>query len=178
LLAFAATPLAAAEPVPVPAFRSVELRGGGSVIIRPGPAQQVTIVEGSSQFTRMRVDGSGKLKIDACNERCPRHYRLTIEIRSPSVPDAAIAGGGTITAAPGFAPQGEIAVAVNGGGQIDVRALSVANVSAAVNGGGRILTGRSSSLSAAVNGGGEIRYASSRSVSSAIHGGGSVRRGD
>jgi len=41
---------AAAEVVPVPQFRSVELRGGGSVTVVPGPVQRVTIVDGSSQF--------------------------------------------------------------------------------------------------------------------------------
>jgi hypothetical protein len=173
-----AAPVAAAEVVPVPEFRSIELRGGGSVIVRPGPAQQVTIVNGSTAFTRVRVDHNGKLKIDACNERCPRQYNLTIEIRSPDMPDAAISGGGSITAAPGFAPQSQVSVAVSGGGQIDVRSVRATSVSAAVNGGGRIRTGHSSTLSAAVNGGGEIRYASSNNVNMATHGGGTVRQGN
>ncbi|MGI8706039.1 MAG: GIN domain-containing protein [Sphingomicrobium sp.] len=177
-LAIAAVPAVAAEVVPVAEFESVQLRGGGSVAVRPGPAQRVTILSGSSQFTNIRVDQRGQLKIDACNERCPRNYDLRIEIQSPDVPDAAISGGGAITVAPGYAPQDQLSVAVNGGGQIDVRQVSAGNVSAAVNGGGKILTGRSSSLSAAINGGGEVRYAASGQVNTAIHGGGNVRRGD
>jgi hypothetical protein len=175
-LAVAAVPAVAAEVVAVAGFDSVQLRGGGSVVVRPGPSQRVTILSGSSQFTRVRVDERGQLKIDACNERCPRNYDLRIEIQSPTAPDAAISGGGAVVFSPGFAPQGQLSVAVNGGGQIDVRQVSAGNVSAAVNGGGRILTGRSTSLSAAVNGGGEVRYAASGQVSTAIHGGGSVRR--
>src|SRR3982750_1441389 len=93
VLAFAASvPALAAETVPVPAFRSVELRGGGEVSVVPGPAQRVTIVEGSSQFTRMRVERDGQLKIDACNERCPHFYHLRIQVEAPRVPDLAVNG--------------------------------------------------------------------------------------
>ena len=181
LLPFAlvvSTPVAAAEVVPVPAFRSIELRGGGDVIVRPGPAQRVTITSGSTRFTSMRVNRDGELEIRACNERCPQSYDLNIEIVTPNAPNAAISGGGQIRFAPGFAPAAHLAVAVNGGGQIDARPVQVSNVSAAVNGGGRILTGRSANLSAAVNGGGEVRYAGSPHVSSAVRGGGVVHRGD
>jgi len=77
VLAFAA-PAFAAEVVPVPQFRSVELRGGGALTVVPGPVERVTIVEGSSQFTHMRVEADGKLRIDTCDERCPRTYRLRV----------------------------------------------------------------------------------------------------
>ncbi len=171
-----AAPLVAAETVAVPAFRSVELRGGGHVVLRPGPAQRVTIVNGSTQFTQIRVDRNGKLKIDACNERCPHRYDLRVEIQSPHVPDVAIAGGGAIAASAGFAPQPQLSAAVNGGGVIDVRALRALSVSAAVNGGGQIRTGPARSLSAAINGGGEVRYAGNPVTAVAIRGGGAVHR--
>ena len=90
-LAFVATaPLAAAEPVAVPAFNSVELRGGGNVVVRPGPAS-VTLLKGSTAFTHFRVDAQGQLKIDACNAQCPRNYDLEVEIRYPKVLPMAIA---------------------------------------------------------------------------------------
>src|SRR6476620_11373970 len=92
----AAAPAFAAEVVPVPQFRSVELRGGGMVTVVPGPAERVVIREGSSQFTRMRVEEDGKLRIDTCNDRCPRLYRLRVEIQSPDVPNLAVTGGGGI----------------------------------------------------------------------------------
>lgn len=174
----AAVPASAAETVAVPEFRTIQLRGGGSIVVRPGPSQRVTIVNGSSQFTRVRVDHSGQLKIDACNERCPQRYDLRIEIQSPSAPDAAISGGGSIIFAPGYRPQSDLSVAVNGGGQVDARSLQAVNVSAAVNGGGRVLAGHPSHLSAAVSGGGEVRYAGNPHVSSVVNGGGAVRRGD
>lgn len=176
-MAAAAVPAMAAESVAVPAFRSIELRGGGDVIIRPGPAQRVTILSGSTEFTGFDVTRSGQLRIDACNARCPRHYDLRIEIVSPRAPDLAIQGGGAITALPGFAPQSQLSAAISGGGRIDARAVAANRFNAAINGGGKILAGRSSTLAAAVNGGGEVRYSGDPQVTTAIHGGGDVRPG-
>src|SRR5437899_2352530 len=109
-------PAFATEIVSVPQFHSVELRGGGSVDVVPGPAQRVAILEGSSQVTRLYVEPEGKLRIDVCQERCPPGYRLRVEIQSPRAPNLAIDGGGVITTAQGFRPQDHLAVAVNGGG--------------------------------------------------------------
>jgi hypothetical protein len=176
VFAFAA-PAFAAEVVPVPQFRSVELRGGGSVTLVPGPVQHVTIVEGSSQFTHMYVERDGHLRIDTCDARCPPVYRLRVEIQSPNVPDLGIAGGGAIVAQGGFRPQAHLAAAVNGGGHIDARAVEAAAVSAAVRGGGQILVRPRSSLAAAVNGGGLDRFWGNPQVTSAVRGGGAVLRG-
>jgi hypothetical protein len=173
-----AAPVLATETVPVPGFRGVELRGGGNVTVIPGVTQRVTILEGSSEFTRIYVDREGKLKIDACNERCPHLYRLQIRVESPRVPDLAVNGGGAINVAGGFRPQGELNAAVNGGGKIDARAIDASDVAAAVNGGGELLVRPRTSLSAAVNGGGAVRYWGNPSVAMAVHGGGSVRPGN
>ena len=176
--AFAASaPVVAAEHVSVPAFRSVELRGGGEVTLHAGPIQRVTIVEGSAQVSRIYVAQNGKLRIDACDNRCPRHYRLRVDIQSPRLPDVAIAGGGSIRAAGGFPTEGRIAAAVDGGGSIDLRAIESTEVTAAINGGGRIAVRPRSRLTAAVNGGGDIRYWGDPQVTMAVHGGGTVRPG-
>ena len=172
----ASVPALASEAVSVPHFNAVELRGGGDVVMVPGPAQRVTIVEGSSQFTRVYVDRHGSLKIDACDGNCPRRYELRIEIESPQVPALAVSGGGAIRVAPGFAAQREITVAVQGGGTVDTRAIEGNDVSAAVQGGGRLLVRARSNLSGAVSGGGEVRYWGDPQVSTAINGGGTVRR--
>jgi hypothetical protein len=173
----ASVPVFATELVPVPQFQSVQLRGGGVVTVIPGPAQRVTILEGSSQFTRMHVERDGQLRIDTCNERCPPVYRLRVEIQSPRVPDLAIDGGGVITAIGGFRPQSELSAAINGGGRIDARSVDATEVSAAVNGGGELLVRPRAELSAAINGGGHVRYWGNPVVSSAIHGGGAVSPG-
>jgi hypothetical protein len=175
----ASAPAIAVENVPVAAFNSVGLRGGGEVTMRPGPVQRVTIVEGSSQFTHIYVERHGQLKIDACNERCPQHYRLRVLIESPHmVPTLAVDGGGTITAAPGFGQPRQLTLAVAGGGLIDTQAAPSGVVTAAVNGGGQIKARPLSVLTAAVNGGGEIRYLGNPVVTSAISGGGNVRPGN
>ena len=170
-----AAPLLAAQSVPVPGFRSVELRGGGEVTLRPGPVQRVTIVDGSTAFTEFHVDRDGRLRIDACNRRCPQRYRLRVEIQSPRTPDVAVRGGGEIRAAAGFPSESSVAAAVSGGGAIDLRAVDAVSVSAAVNGGGQISVRPRANLSAAVNGGGEVLYWGNPQVSMAVHGGGMVR---
>jgi Putative auto-transporter adhesin, head GIN domain len=169
-----AAPALALEPVPVPAFQSIQLRGGGDLTVVPGPAQRVALVEGSLQYTRIRVE-RGQLRIDACVQRCPPDYRLRIEVQSPRAPDLAVDGGGQILARAGFAPQGALSVAVNGGGRIDARNIQASSVSAAVNGGGEAIVYPRSALVAAINGGGMVRYRGAPEISSAIHGGGLVR---
>ena len=179
LLAFgfaAASPVLAAEIIPVAKFRQVELHGGGQVLLRPGLVQRVTLTRGSSRFTTFRLGRNGSLKIDACNASCPRNYDLQIVIETPRIEGVAVNGGGTIEAAAGFAVHDSLSAAVNGGGKIDVRQLPVATVSAAVNGGGEVLVRPRSSLSAAVRGGGEILYSGNPHVSMAVVGGGEVRR--
>jgi hypothetical protein len=163
--------------VPVPQFRAVELRGGGAVTIVPGPTERVTILEGSSRTTRIRVEEEGKLRIDTCIEQCPPLYRLRVEIQSPRVPNLAVDGGGHIGVQGNFAPQSHLAAAVNGGGRIDARSIEAQSVSAAVNGGGELLVRAHSALAAAVNGGGAIRYWGNPIVTTAVRGGGAVRPG-
>jgi hypothetical protein len=174
----ASAPALAIETVPVSAFNSVQLRGGGEVVMRPGQVQRITILDGSSHFTHIYVERHGQLKIDACNERCPHRYRLRILIESPHMPPTlAVDGGGTIVAGPGLAEQRELTLAVAGGGLIDTRAAPSGVVTAAVNGGGQIKARPRSVLTAAVNGGGEIRYWGNPVVTSAMSGGGNVRPG-
>jgi hypothetical protein len=178
VLALAASvPAVADEIVPVPQFQGVQLRGGGEVVIVPGPAERVRILEGSSRFTHIYVDRQRTLKIDVCNENCPQLYRLRVEIQSPRVPTLAVDGGGTMSVASGFGPEREITMAVNGGGRIDTRAVDASDVTAAVNGGGELFVRAASNLTGAVHGGGTIRYWGNPQVTSAIAGGGSVRPG-
>jgi len=168
-------PVLATDVVPVAGFKNVELRGGGEIVIVPGQAQRVTLVEGSTAFTAMRVDRAGRLTIDACNRNCPQHYRLRIEIQSPRLPGVGVTGGGSIRASDGFAPQDQVAAGVNGGGKIDLRAVEGSNVAAGVSGGGEILVRARNTLSAGVSGGGTVRFLGNPRVTSAVDGGGSVK---
>jgi hypothetical protein len=173
----ASVPALASELVPVPQFDAVGLEGGGSVVIVPGPVQRVSILEGSSRFTHIYVEHGRSLKIDTCDRDCPQHYRLKVEIETPRVPVLAVDGGGAINVAGGFAREGHLVAAVNGGGTIDTRAVDAGDVTAAVNGGGDLLVRASSSLTGAVRGGGVVRYWGNPRVTTAIDGGGSVRPG-
>jgi hypothetical protein len=172
----------AAETVALPRFEEIGLRGGGTVVIRAGPVQRVTLVEGSSSQTGLRVEpngqsGAGRLVIDACKSRCPSGYRLRIEIVTPDISAVAVNGGGRIDVAVGFKPRRHVAAAVNGGGQIDLRAFPARDVAAAVNGGGRLQVMATGSLAASVNGGGAIHYWGDPQVASSIRGGGAVTKG-
>ena len=111
----AAAPALATEVVPVPHFKGVELRGGGEVVVQRGPVQRVTLVEGSSRYTRVRVLRDEKLTIDICNSECPRNYRLKVIVESPNLPLLAVDAGGKVSTAGGFGGQQEVVAAVNGG---------------------------------------------------------------
>jgi hypothetical protein len=179
ILAAALLPSAAfaASAVPVGPFRSVELRGGGHVILRHGAVQRVTLLDGSMQFTRFHVNGDGKLVIDTCDQDCPHHYDLEVEIVTPRIEGVAISGGGKIESESGFGRQDSIGAAIQGGGHIDIRSIDAVHVDAAVDGGGHIALRAQRSLQAAVNGGGNISYWGNPSVTSAVDGGGSVSKG-
>lgn len=166
-----------ASAVSVEPFRSVELRGGGRVILRHGASQRVTMIEGSTQFTRFHVKRDSQLVIEACDDNCPRRYDLEIEIVTPRVDGVAIEGGGKIESDRSFGHQEAIGVAIQGGGHIDVRSIDASHADAAVDGGGNIFLHTERSLEAAVNGGGNISYWGNPSVTSAVSGGGSVNKG-
>ena len=176
IAALFAGPALAAENVPVGHFGQVELRGGGHVVIKHGATQSVTLVKGSTQYTGFRIRDGRKLVIDACNDNCPHTYDLEIEIVSPDLDSAAIEGGGEIVAQGSFPGQSSLALAVNGGGDIDMRPISAKTVMAAVNGGGDIHLTATSQLNAAVSGGGDISYRGNPQVNEAVQGGGDVER--
>ena len=182
LTAAAPVPVAAETVVPLAKFNAIELRGGGQVRLRYGPVQRVTLVRGSTAYSSIAVEADDRRKpdrlvIEACSRNCPRVYELEIEIETPHLQALSVQGGGAIDAETAFPAMDSIAVAVHGGGQIDVRKVGAASVAAAVDGGGVILTRPRSSLAAAVSGGGEIRYWGRPSVSTSISGGGSVLPG-
>jgi hypothetical protein len=174
----AAIPAPAQSVVSAARFTSVELEGGGYVLIKHGPAQRVLLMSGSTAFTSFNVDENGKLRIEACNNDCPHLYDLRIEITTPSIDALAISGGGAIEGADGFPRLHNLSLAVKGGGTIDARAMDTAAATAAVDGGGRIWVKADDRLTAAINGGGKIKYMGNPRMTEAVTGGGKVERGD
>lgn len=173
-----AAPAPAQQTVSEPHFDSIELEGGGHVMVTHGSVQQVMLISGSTHFTRFRVEEGRTLRIDACRENCPYHYDLGIKIATPHLDSLAVSGGGTIQAAGNFPLPARLALAVEGGGTVDARALNAGDVTATVDGGGAIRLRAGRKLTATINGGGRIRYWGNPRVTEAIDGGGTVEHGD
>ncbi|MBS0334913.1 MAG: DUF2807 domain-containing protein [Proteobacteria bacterium] len=179
--ALAAAPIAAAPMsavaqtvVPVEKFTSVDLHGGGTITIRQGPVQRVTLVRGDPDRARFRVR-DGHLVMSPCEGVCWGPHRFEVEIETPVLNGAEIHGGGQITAHGAFPPQGAVEAAIMGGGLIDLKDVPAQSATAAIHGGGRILVAGRDSVQASIFGGGSIRYVGHPpSVSSSIHGGGSI----
>jgi len=169
---------AAAEgAVSVDKFNAVELRGGGTITIRQGPVQRVTVIQDTSGKSSVEVvdrgDG-GKLVLSSCHGVCWGPNRFEVEVVTPVMSSVTINGGGHIVAEGAFAPQGAISAAIHGGGIIDLKSMPAQSASAQIHGGGKIVVAAQSSLSAGIYGGGSIRYVGQPAVSTSIHGGGSV----
>jgi hypothetical protein len=163
--------------VQVAPFSSIELPHGGHVVLRPSPTQRVTLVRGSLDYTRLSVTDRGALVIDKCFRKCPRGYRIEVEILTPTFSGVSLANGGSIQARGGFPRRSDLAVAVGHGGTIDVRSILAQRVTASVEHGGRILTVPQASLLATVTQGGAIIYWGDPQVRSSIQHGGVVQEG-
>lgn len=154
-------------------FHSIEINGGGHVDVTYGPQSKVDLKAGSPDVTRFEVK-EGTLHIYACERKCPAHYELKLAITVPVLNNVAVKGGGAIIGHGSFPGQKSINAAVQGGGTIDIRDITVSSANAAVMGGGQIHTAAEQNLSAAVMGGGEITYRGHPQVSQSVLGGGSV----
>jgi hypothetical protein len=168
-------PAQAQAPAAEPAFQSIELRGGGTVTVRHGPAHRVTVRSGGADRT-IRNEGD-KLVIDRCRRPCPGGHRIEVEIATPGLAGISVADGGVIQLAGGFPAQAEIAAAVNSGGTIDMRRLGTARVKASVAQGGRIFARADRELIAFVVDGGAVTYWGDPKVTSSVRRGGAVVRG-
>lgn len=156
-------------------FHEVELRNGGEVVVSHGAERRVDLVEGDRRTTRIATVG-GRLVIDRCAVRCPRGYRMRVEVVTPSLTALSVADGGSLEAR-GFPPQAAVAASVSSGGVLDIRALPAEEVTASVAHGGLIFTRPARRLSAAVAQGGAITYWGDPAVTRSVRHGGVVARG-
>lgn len=171
--ALLAVPAPAQTPVRVGGFDSVELRGGGDILIRHGAEHRVTLLRGDPSLASFEVERDGTLVIQPCRTSC-RNQNLRVEVVTPEVEAVAINGGGSIRIEGGFPREDSLAVAINGGGTIDARAVRARSVAAAINGGGLIRTSAERSLAASIRGGGAVRYLGDPEKTVSIRGGGTV----
>jgi hypothetical protein len=172
-----AAALRADTNVPVSAFKALEVQNGAHVVLRHGEKLRVTVIQGSTTESAIRVDEGKKLLIDRCPDGCPRGYRLEVEVVAPEIDAVAVTDGGWLRCQGSFPEQADLAAAVSSGGTLDVRSMSVDDVSAAVQHGGRILTQPRGSLAAAISQGGAILYWGKPDVHQSIVQGGVVSRG-
>ena len=173
--AAAALPVQSLQLAP---FNSIELPDGGHVILRPAPTRRVTLVRGSLDYTRVATTDGGRLIIDKCSSKCPKGYRLEVEVLAPSLTGISLANGGSVQSLAGFPRQSDLAVAVRHGGTIDVRSMVADRVTASVYQGGGILTVPRAWLLASVTGGGAITYWGDPQVKSSLGHGGAVSKGN
>jgi hypothetical protein len=158
-------------------FSSIEVPNNGHVVVRPAPTQSVKLVTGSLDYTRLQVTRGGVLVIDRCIVKCPRGYRLELEIMVPTLKSVSLANGGSIQSVGSFGRQAELTAQVSHGGTIDVRSMPADRVTASVYQGGGIFTVPRSWLLARITGGGAITYWGDPEVKSSVEHGGAVHRG-
>jgi len=171
-------PALAAETIAVAPFKTIEVHGGGHVVLRHGDTQRVTLLKGDRKIAEIRVDGDGALLLSPCSGMCWGNHELEVEVVTPAIAGLSAHGGGEIDAKPGFGTQPRLAIEAHGGGEIDARNIPAADVTANVHGGGEVELTAKKTLNAEVHGGGELRYWGHPSVSSDIHGGGSIESGE
>jgi hypothetical protein len=173
----ASAPLPMQTALQLAPFNSIEVLDGGHVVLRPAATQRVTLLRGSLDYTRLAVVDGGRLVIDKCNRKCPRGYKLEVEIFAPSFVRISAANGGRVQSLGDFPRQSQLAVAVAHGGAIDVRSMIVDRVTASVDQGGGIFTVPRAWLFARVTQGGVITYWGDPQVRSSVGHPGAVNKG-
>lgn len=156
-VAFAA-PAFAAQTISVGPFSAVEASDGAHVIIRHGNAQQVTMIDGSLEFSRFEVR-DGTLHLVTCEGwHCPHHYKFKVEVVMPQVNAIDASDGAYIETQGSFPGQRDLAVKATDGGNIDARAIAAANVTAKASDGGNLRIQPRQTLRAHAEDGGNIEY--------------------
>jgi hypothetical protein len=162
--------------VPVGYFDSVELHDGGHVVVRPGTARRVTVLQGGAGAARIAVHGQ-RLVIHHEPGAHRRHERLEIEVVTPELTAVSVSNGGTVRTAGAFSARPSIAASVEQGGTIDIRSVAADAVVASVDSGGRIFASPRRTLTASVRSGGAITYWGTPHVTRSVRDGGVVAKG-
>jgi hypothetical protein len=159
-----------------PVFSGINVHGGGSVVLRHGPVQRVTVIKGDLSKIDLHMSGN-TIDISPCKNWCWGTNPLEVEIVSPKIDTFEVHGGGEIKAVGEFPRQPALRVDVHGGGDLDARAIPADTVNANVHGGGDAYVNAVSSLNAEVHGGGDLTYVGNPPhISSQTHGGGSIHK--
>jgi hypothetical protein len=161
LMASAATllalPASAQQTVPLAQFDSVSATDGADVSIRHGAAQQVVLLKGNTQVSKVEVQ-DGKLVISTCRYVCPWHYQLKVAVTTPNLKSVSADDGADIRAEGNFPVQATLAAKADDGGDLDLRAIPAAHADAKADDGGEVRIHATASLNATATDGGEVKY--------------------
>lgn len=153
-----ATSAFAQQTLPLAHFDSVSATDGADVSIRHGAVQQVVILKGDTQTSRVEVE-NGRLIVETCRHMCPwNHYQLKVAITMPELKSVSVDDGAEIRAEGSFPAQATLAAKANDGGDLDLRAIPVAHADAKADDGGDIHIHATASLNASAIDGAEIKY--------------------
>jgi hypothetical protein len=155
--ALLALPAFAQQSVPLAHFDSVSATDGADVSIHHGAAQQVVLLKGDAQTSRVEVQ-DGKLVISTCRYVCPRHYQLKVAITMPALKSVSADDGADIHAEGNFPGQATLAANADDGGDVDLRAIPASHADAKADDGGEIRIRATASLNATATDGGEVKY--------------------
>jgi Putative auto-transporter adhesin, head GIN domain len=155
--ALLATAAFAQQSLPLGHFDSVSATDGADVSIHHGAMQQVTILHGDAQTSRIEVR-NGTLEIATCRYVCPWHYELKVAIAMPNLKSVSADDGANIRAEGAFPAQATLTASADDGGDIDLRAIPATHADAKANDGGEIRVRATASLNATAGDGGNITY--------------------
>ncbi|HEY5337155.1 MAG TPA: DUF2807 domain-containing protein [Rhizomicrobium sp.] len=162
--------------VPLDHFTGVSASDGARVTIRYGAVQQVTVIKGDPQISRIEVQ-NGKLVVETCIHDCPRHYSLEVDVVMPNLETVHANDGGSIETQGSFPAQQQIEASANDGGRVDARAIAAAHVDATATDGGDLLIQPRQSMNARAEDGGAVRYWGNPTVTSLkVEDGGTVHQ--
>jgi hypothetical protein len=173
----AATPALAGQSLQLDRFYGVTASDGARVTIRHGATQQVTLISGDAQTSRIEVRDK-MLHIETCIHHCPWGYKLEVEIVTPGITQIAASDGGSIDVESGFPAQDKLYLTAEDGGRVDARALPASKVDAKAEDGGDLLLRADNILNANADDGGNIRYWGKATVNRMVSDGGSVSGGE
>jgi hypothetical protein len=162
-----------AQTIPLGPFDGVSATDGADVSIRHGAVQQVTLLRGNTQISRVDVH-DGKLTISTCRYVCPPNYQLKVAITMPQLKSVAADDGATIRAEGDFPAQATLAADASDGGDLDLRAIPAAHADAKADDGGNIHIRATASLNASADDGGNIIYSGSPAINMRADDGGNV----
>lgn len=158
-------------------FNKVDLAGGGELFISQSPETTLKIVGSSTCLSLVNAEVDSETLVIKQENNNLKDCQLKYYVRTPELVSIQQGGGGNVKVNAGFDVADSFRYVLNGGGNVDMKALKVNLFSATINGGGTMLLNVDKQLKAEINGGGTIGYQGNPEVLSNISaGGGSINK--